>query len=150
MEKLWNKNSRWVTWFVHSKWYIITSKCFWKLSQQAHWNIGAWSSSLFISTRISMAIHRYAVANNNYKKDYNKYKELLHFMYLDANNLYGWTMSQKPVDGIKWKKNISKFNEKFIKNMMKRVIKDIYLKWMLNIQRLYKIPTMIYHFYQKE
>ena len=97
-----------------------------------------------------MAIHRYAVANNNYKKDYNKYKELLHFMYLDANNLYGWTMSQKPVDGIKWKKNISKFNEKFIKNMMKRVIKDIYLKWMLNIQRFYKIPTMIYHFYQKE
>ena len=38
-------------------------------------------------------------------------------MYLDANNLYGWTMSQKlPVDGFKSKKNASKFNKKFIKN----------------------------------
>ena len=26
-------------------------------------------------------------------------------MYLEANNLYGWAMSQKlPVDGFKWKK----------------------------------------------
>ena len=31
--------------------------------------------------------------------------------------MYGWAISQKlPVDGFKWKKNISKFNEDFIKN----------------------------------
>ena len=38
-------------------------------------------------------------------------------MYLDAKNLYGWAMSRKlPVGKFKWKKKMSKFNEKFIKN----------------------------------
>ena len=37
-------------------------------------------------------------------------------MYLDANNLYGWAMSQKlPVNGFKWVEKLSNFNEKFIK-----------------------------------
>ena len=39
-------------------------------------------------------------------------------MYLDANNLYGWTISQKfPVGGFKWKKNIHKFDKDFIKKL---------------------------------
>ena len=38
-------------------------------------------------------------------------------MYLDANNLYRWTMSQKlPVNGFKGVKKFSKFDERFIKN----------------------------------
>ena len=38
-------------------------------------------------------------------------------MYLDANNLYRQEMFQKlPVNGFKWKKNSSKFNENFITN----------------------------------
>ena len=37
--------------------------------------------------------------------------------YLDANNLYGWTRSQKhPVNDFEWVKKLSKFNEKIIKN----------------------------------
>ena len=37
-------------------------------------------------------------------------------MYLDANNLYGWVMSQKlPVNDFKWVKKLSEFNEDFIK-----------------------------------
>ena len=37
--------------------------------------------------------------------------------YLDANNLYGWAMSQElPVNGFNWVKNLSQFNESFIKN----------------------------------
>ena len=47
----------------------------------------------------------------------------------DASNLYGWAVSQElPVNGFKWVKNLSKFNEGFIKNMMKIVIEDIFLK----------------------
>ena len=38
-------------------------------------------------------------------------------MYLDANNLYRLAMSQKlPVNGFKWVKKLSKFDERFIKN----------------------------------
>ena len=38
-------------------------------------------------------------------------------MFLDANNLYGLVMSQKlPVNGFKWKNNVSKFDKEFIKN----------------------------------
>ena len=38
-------------------------------------------------------------------------------MYLDANNLYGWAISQKlPVNGFKWEKFVSKFDEDFITN----------------------------------
>ena len=38
-------------------------------------------------------------------------------MYVDANNLYGWAVSQKlPVNGFKWVKNLSQFNKSFIRN----------------------------------
>ena len=51
-------------------------------------------------------------------KNYNKNIELSYIEYLDANNLYGWAMSQKlPANDFKWlKKELSKFNEDFIKN----------------------------------
>ena len=52
-------------------------------------------------------------------KNYDKNNESSYIEYLDANNLYGWEMSQKlPVKGFKWvkKKKLSKFNEHFIKN----------------------------------
>ena len=66
---------------------------------------------------ICHAIHRYAKANNKYMKSYDKNKESSYIQYLDANNLYGWAMSQKlPVDGLKWKQNIAKFNEDFVKS----------------------------------
>ena len=47
-------------------------------------------------------IHRYVKANNKYMKSYDKNKEPLYIQYLDANNLYGWTMSQKlPINEFK-------------------------------------------------
>ena len=65
---------------------------------------------------ICHAVHRYTKADNKYMKNCNKNKESLYLQYLDANNLYGWAMSQKlPVNGFKWEKNTSKYNEKVIK-----------------------------------
>ena len=64
---------------------------------------------------ICQATHRYAKANNKYMKNYDKNNESSYIEYLDANNLYGWAMSQKlPVKGFKWvkKKKLSKFNFK--------------------------------------
>ena len=50
-------------------------------------------------------------------KNYDKNKESSYIQYLDANNLYGWAMSQKlPVNGFKWVKDTSKIDEKFIKD----------------------------------
>ena len=50
-------------------------------------------------------------------ENYDKNFESSYVIYLDANNLYGWAMSQKlPVNGFKWKKYVSKFDEDFIKN----------------------------------
>ena len=67
---------------------------------------------------ICQATHRYAKANNKYLKNYNENIEPSYIEYLDANNLYGWAMSQKlPVKDFKWvkKKKLSKSNEDFIK-----------------------------------
>ena len=70
-----------------------------------------------IRSGICPAIHRYAKANNKYMKNYDEKEESSYIQYLDANNLYGWAMSQKlPVSGFKWEKNMLKFTKKFIKN----------------------------------
>ena len=49
-------------------------------------------------------------------KNYDKNEESSYIQYLDANDLYGWAMSQKlPVNGFKWFEN-NEINEEFIKN----------------------------------
>ena len=52
---------------------------------------------------ISTIMKRYAKANNPYANDFDPEKENIYIQYLDANNLYGWAMSQPlPVDEFKW------------------------------------------------
>ena len=53
---------------------------------------------------ITQAVHRYAKVNNKYMGDwYNLREESSFLQYLDANNLYGWTMSQLlPTNGFRW------------------------------------------------
>ena len=62
---------------------------------------------------ISYIANRYGKANNKYMKDYNKDEPSKYIMYLDANNLYGWAMSQYlPTGGFRWmtQKQIDKTN----------------------------------------
>ena len=88
------------------------------------------------------AIHRYAKADNKYMKNYDKNKESSYIQYLDANILHGWALSQKlAVDGFKWKKNMLKFNEDFIKNYdegsNKGYILEVDVKYSKRLHNLY-------------
>ena len=66
---------------------------------------------------ICHAIHRYRKTNNKYMNNYDKNEESSYIQYLDANNLYGWAMSQKlPVNNFKWVEDTSRINEEFIKH----------------------------------
>ena len=57
---------------------------------------------------ISHISKRYGEANNKYMKDYNPDVESTFLQYLDANNLYGWAMSQQlPTHGFKWMKDLT-------------------------------------------
>jgi len=51
---------------------------------------------------VSTISKRYAKANNKYMKGFNLEEESKFIQYLDANNLYGWAMSQPlPVGNFK-------------------------------------------------
>ena len=86
------------------------------------------------------SIYRYPKTNKKYMKDYDKNKESSYLQYWDVNNL----------NNFEWIEDNSLFNEDFIKTIMKKVIKDIFLKLMFNILKIYIIFTMIYHFCLKE
>ena len=60
-------------------------------------------------------------------------------------------MPQKlPVNNFEWLKDVSQFNEDFVKTIIKKLIKDIILKSMLNNLKNYVNFTMIYRFYLKK
>ena len=52
---------------------------------------------------ITQSVHRYAAANNPYMEEYDSNKPTNYLQYLDANNLYGWAMSQPlPTGEFRW------------------------------------------------
>ena len=62
---------------------------------------------------ICQVSQRYSKANNKYMKDFDKNKESSY--YFDANNLFGWAVSEPlPVSGFKWVENIFDFTSDFI------------------------------------
>ena len=66
---------------------------------------------------ICQVSHRYSKVNNKYMNDFDKNKESSYIQYFDANNLYGWAMSQLlPVSDLKWVEDISNFTSDFIMN----------------------------------
>ena len=104
-------------------------------------------------------------------KNYDKKIMSLYLIYLDANNLYGWVMSQKlSVNGFKWVKKLSKFDEHFIKNYDENSDKRYFLEvdaeypkncsmelhsMELHLEELcsselHSIFIWIFHFYLKE
>ena len=66
---------------------------------------------------ICQTTHRYAKANNKYIKNCDKSIDSSYIAYLHANNLYGWAISQKlPINRFERVKNLSEFNEDFVKS----------------------------------
>ena len=65
---------------------------------------------------ISMICHRYSKANNKYLDNYDKNELQKYILYLDANNLYGYAMTQYlPVGDYKW--NTEHWDENEILNL---------------------------------
>ena len=98
---------------------------------------------------ISHISRRYACANNKYMKNFDESKPSTFIQYLDANNLYGWAMSQKlPTGGFKW---IDVDKSKVLKLLGKKIqILVSYLRLILIILYHYGIYVMIILLLQKK
>ena len=81
----------------------------------------------------SYIANRYGEANNKYMKTYDEKAPSKYIMYLDANNLYGWAMSQYlPNGGFRWmtEKQINKINlSKYSENSKKGLILEVDLAY---------------------
>ena len=79
---------------------------------------------------LTQAVHRYAKANNKYMKEkYDSCKESSYLQYLDANNLYGWAMSQSlPTGGFRWMDDVDQIDSKKIDEMAKEIGKGYLLE----------------------
>ena len=90
---------------------------------------------------ISYIANRYGKGNNKYIKSYDKTKPSKYIMYLDANNLYGWAMSQYlPTGGFRWmtEKQISKLDlAKYNENSKKGLILEVDLEYPKELHNLY-------------
>ena len=64
---------------------------------------------------ISMVSKRYAKANNPQMEGYDPEKQKSYLLYLDANNLYGWAMSQPlPTGGFQWEKDCKRLQKTIV------------------------------------
>ena len=90
---------------------------------------------------ISYIANRYGKANNKYMKDYNEKAPSKYIMYLDANNLYGWAMSQYlPTGGFRWmtEKKINKIDlAKYKEDSDKGIILEVDLKYPEELHNLH-------------
>ena len=81
----------------------------------------------------SYIANRFGEANNKYMKNFNETEPSKYIMYLDANNLYGWAMSQYlPTGNFKWlsKDQIKKTNlGYFLENGNEGLILEVDLEY---------------------
>ena len=85
--------------------------------------------------------NRFGEANNKYMKTYNEKLPSKYIMYLDANNLYGWAMSQYlPTGKFKWlsQNKIKKTNlDKYTDNSDKGLILEVDLEYPQDLHNLH-------------
>ena len=94
-----------------------------------------------MSGGVSYIANRYGNANNKYMKEYDEKAPSKYIMYLDANNLYGWAMSQYlPTSNFKWMtdKEISKTNlGKYELDSKEGLIQEVDLEYRKELHDLY-------------
>ena len=90
---------------------------------------------------VSYIASRYGKANNKYMNKYNEKVPSKYIMYLDANNLYDWTMSQYlPTGNFKWMgdKEIKKIHlGKYKEDGKKELILEVDLEYPKKIHDLH-------------
>ena len=90
---------------------------------------------------ISYIANRYGKANNKYMKEFDEKAPSKYIMYLDANNLYGWAMSQNlPTGKFKWmsEKQIDKINlAKYKEDSEKGLILEVDLEYSKELHDLH-------------
>ena len=90
---------------------------------------------------VSYIANRYGNANNKYIKGYDKNAPSKYIMYLNANNLYGWAMSQYlPTGGLKWMtdKEISRLDlGKYKADSEKGLILEVDLEYSKDLHELH-------------
>ena len=90
---------------------------------------------------ICHSIYRYTKANYKYMKNSDKNIESSYIQYWDANNLYGWAMSQNlPVNNFEWIKDTSQFNEDLINNYNEESDEGYFLE--VDVQYLEKLHEL--------
>ena len=90
---------------------------------------------------ISYIANCYGKANNKYMKEYDEKAPSKYIMYLDANNLYGWAMSQYlPTGGFRWmtQKQIDKIDlAKYKEDSEKGLILEVDLEYPEELHNLH-------------
>ena len=91
---------------------------------------------------ISMVSKRHAKANNPLVGGYDPEKPSSHILYLDANNLYGWAMSQYlPSGGFRWEEDCESLAES-IGSHPQTALRATYLRWTWSTLKTYTTRTM--------
>ena len=90
---------------------------------------------------INYIANRHGEANNKYMKEYDEKAPSKYIMYLDANNLYGWAMSQYlPTGGFRWmtQKQIDKIDlAKYKEDSEKGLIMEVDLEYPEELHNLH-------------
>ena len=90
---------------------------------------------------VSYIANRYGKANNKYMKECNEKAPSKYIMYLDANNLYGWAMTQYlPTGNFRWMtdKEVSKIDlAKYKENGKKGLILEVDLEYLRELHSLH-------------